>query len=156
MAIKLLRTEIAIEECEKHLIANSAFGTPIESYLTQYSLVTLCAEMQQEVISVAQNRASSISDVGLREFTKNAAKDACKHIMLEHLTGYVGKFGNSRKAVFKTYAASDALTATAYDNAVENRHLVAHSTGVSLTFSEVKVALNSARIVLQWLDSALS
>jgi hypothetical protein len=155
MATKLLRTEIAIEECEKHLIANSAFGTPIESYLTQYSLVTLCAEMQQEVILIAQDKANTIYDTGLREFTRNATADACKHIKLEHLTGYVGKFGNSRKVAFRTLVNYDTVTATTYDNAVSNRHLIAHSSGVSLTFSEVKAALTSARIVLGWLESAL-
>jgi hypothetical protein len=156
MATKLLRTEIAIEECEKHLLANSALGTSIESYLTQYSLITLCAEMQQEVILIAQDRANTINDIGLREFTRIAAADACKHIKLEHLTGYVGKFGNSRKLTFRTHVNNDTLTATTYDNAVSNRHQIAHSSGVSLTFSEVKLALTSARIVLGWLESALA
>jgi hypothetical protein len=44
---------------------------------------------------------------------------------------------------------------TKYNNAVNNRHDVAHRSGVQVTFSELKDAVSAASSILQALASAI-
>ncbi len=68
MAIELIRTYSALAECEEHLKTTKTKGTLIESYLTEHVLVIFCADIQQCVYKLLENRADLSADTGLRSF----------------------------------------------------------------------------------------
>ena len=55
----LVRTYAAAEDCESHLKETGTAGTEIESYLTQYLLVILCADIQQEIYRLSEERTAA-------------------------------------------------------------------------------------------------
>ncbi len=53
----LKRTKLVIASCEKHLEDSNAHNTEIESYLTQYLLIALYAEIEQAIETIIDQRA---------------------------------------------------------------------------------------------------
>lgn len=80
MAALLVRTKSEIEDCAKHLSTSDAFGTEIASYLTQYLLVVLCAEIQQEIYRLCDRRASEANDTALSAYVSTTSRRVLRSI----------------------------------------------------------------------------
>jgi hypothetical protein len=93
----LLRTHAAMEDCEKHLQASGAGGTEIEAYLTQYLVVILCADIQQEIYRLSEERAALISDAGISSFISVTSRKLLRSIKKGEIVGYVAMFGTDCK-----------------------------------------------------------
>lgn len=128
-------------------------GSPIESYLVQHALVVLCAEIQQEVYEIVRVRAAQTDDMQLASFVSNAAQRVLRSVGKSELAGFVGHFGQEEKAKFNELL--DEAEVTKYNNAVNNRHDVAHRNGVQVTFSELKDAVSAASNILQALATSI-
>ena len=76
----LLRTHAAAQDCEIHLKASRATGTEIESYLTQYLVVILCADIQQELYRLSEERAVAAADGGLSSFVAASSRKILRSI----------------------------------------------------------------------------
>lgn len=151
--VRLIRTTAIIEDCEAIVSNPEIMGSPIESYLVQHALVVLCAEIQQEVYEIVRARAAQADDQQLANFVSNAAQRVLRSVGKSELAGFVGHFGQEEKERFNQLV--DDAEVTKYNNAVNNRHDVAHRNGVQVTFSELKDAVSAASNILQALATSI-
>lgn len=149
----LNRTSTVIEDCEAIVMNSAVTGSPIESYLVQHALVVLCAEMQQEIYKIVRQRADQTNDQQLSNFISKAAGRVLRSVGKTELAGFVGLFGQNEKEKFNQLLNETAVTK--YNNAVNNRHDVAHKSGVQVTFSELKEAVVAASGILQAIVASL-
>ena len=154
MASILLRTQLAIDNCRGHLDSAEAWGSEIESYLTQHLLVILCADVQQAIYSVLEARADKASDVELKHFALNTGKRVLRSIGKSEIAGFVGYFGSEAKQYLNENV--NEMEVTIYNNAVSNRHDVAHSLGSNITFRELADIMTAAINLIAVIESAIS
>ena len=129
MAERLVQTNAVYVECQNHLSTGVPGGSPIEAYLTEHILVILCAEVQQKVRQLADQRAQRSTDPALRAFVTAASERILRSVRKDELSTFVGLFGSAYKDDFN--ARLDDRDVTAYNNAVLQRHAVAHRGGSS-------------------------
>src|ERR1017187_5747222 len=120
MTRMLLRTISGVEDCERHLNASGALGTEIESYLTQYLLVVLCADIQQEIYKLSEKRALLAKDTGLLSYVCSSAPLVLRSVGKGDIAKFVGYFGSETKD--KLNSLLGAADVTVFNNAVESRH----------------------------------
>lgn len=154
MESKLLRTQLSVDSCRTHIETAEAWGSEIESYLTQHVLVILCAEVQQEFYSILESRANEAQDTELKNFALMAGKRVLRSIGKSEVAGFVGYFGNEAKEYLNQHV--DEREITLYNNAVSSRHDVAHSTGSNITFREIDDILVAARNFIGVFEQAIS
>lgn len=150
----LVRTHAVTQDCEVHLTNCNAAGTEIESYLTQYLLVVLCADMQQEIYMLSERRASSAADNGLSSFVASSSRKILRSIGKSDIANYVGLFGAECKDRLNSQLTDAEVTI--YNNAVSRRHEVAHNLGTQITFTEFKEAVRIAEKILGAADDSLN
>ena len=153
MDTRLLRTKAATEDCERHLNASGASGTEIESYLTQHILVILCAEMQQEIYRIAEVRAETSKDEDLVRYVSSSGRRILRSIKKDEIATFIGMFGVEAKD--RLNALVNDADVTIYNNAVSNRHDVAHKHGTQITFTELKDATWVAERLLDAVEQSL-
>lgn len=150
----LLRSQLAFDNCQEHLGQSNAWGTEIESYLTQHVLVVMCAEVQQELYGVLEERASRTGDVALKNYAIATCKRVLRSIGKSEVAGFVGYFGSRAKDYLNAHINDEEVTK--YNNAVSGRHDVAHKSGANITFRELGDAMNAARNFIAIVSEAIS
>ena len=150
----MLRTKLAVEDCEKHLSATGCLGSEIESYLTQYLLVVLCADIQQEIYKLAEARAALAADVVIQSYVGSTTRRVLRSVKKEDLSKFVALFGAGKKEQLN--AVLDDVDVTIFNNAVSNRHDVAHSAGSQITLLELKKALFISEKILAAIKNAIA
>lgn len=158
MTERLIRTHTIITECEAVKSIYELNGSPIESYLVQHALVVLCAEMQYEIYDIVENRAKQASDQQLTKFVSSAAHKVLRGVLSSEIVGFVGCFGEDEKDKFRNSIREEDFTK--YNNAVSNRHKVAHQNNaqlnVQVTFLELKEAYSIATDILAAMESSIN
>lgn len=149
----LLRTKSAVDDCEKHLTSSAAFGTEIESYLTQYLLVVLCADIQQEIYKISEARASVVKDDAISAYVAATARKVLRSVGKSDIAKFVEMFGPDHKSKLNNFI-NDA-DVTIFNNAVSNRHDVAHKQGIQITFRELKSAILVSQKILKGVERSL-
>lgn len=149
----MLRTRTAIEDCEIHLDSTHTYGTAIETYLTQHILVLLCADVQQEIYKILDERAMLPGDEELRHFISASGEKVLRSVQKGDIAAFVGLFGSHVKEKFN--ALLEDRDVTIYNIAVDNRHKVAHKQGAQVSFREVKEATDAAGKLLVAVRTAL-
>jgi len=142
MSKKLLRTKSIYDACSLHIKESGASDTEIESYLTQHILVAMCADIQQEIYSILENRLSHTQDREVREFAFATGKKILRSIGKKEVSGFISNFGPRAKQVLD--ANLDDKEVTLYSNAVKNRHDIAHNNGSNITFKELGDIIDAA------------
>lgn len=153
--MKLLRIDEALEKCEEHLSYSSAYGTEIESLLTYSLLVLMCSEFEQVIEKLVQDKCSTITDPGIKEFLGSCVGILFRSVKSSEISGLLNRFGNSYKEAFKLKTDNNARAVTLYNNIVTKRHGVAHSYGTNITFQEVKQFYEEGHIVLDFFQDVL-
>lgn len=153
MAKLLLRTESAVEDCEKHLKTSGGFGTEIESYLTQYLLVVLCADIQQEIYRLSEARASIVKDEAISAYVAATARKIMRSVGKSDIANFVGMFGATPRS--KLNGLIDDADVTIFNNAVNCRHDIAHKHGAQISFNELKNAIAVAQKILGAVEHSL-
>jgi len=128
-------------------------GTEIESYLTQYLLVVLCADVQQELYRLAEARASIANDQSLASFVAASSRKVLRSVGKKEIASFVEMFGSECKN--KLNGRVDEASVSMYSNAVGYRHDVAHKQGSSISFRELKDAVRAAEHLLMATSEAL-
>jgi RiboL-PSP-HEPN len=149
----LLRTKSEIEDCAKHLQSSATFGTEIESYLTQYLVVVLCADIQQEMYRLSEERASVAKDIAISSYVSTSARKVLRSVRKDEIAKFVGMFGPA--SLVKLNSLVSDAEVTIFNNAVSNRHDVAHKQGARITFQELKDAVAIAEKLLDAVDQSL-
>ena len=147
MANKFLRTDVVLENCEEHLRATDTAGTEIESYLTQYALIVFYTDIERELEALIAARIEMSSDVALEGFVNWAYKRLLRSVKTSEIADLLHYFGADVKERFRARVSPE--DAQAYNNAIVGRHTVAHASGVNITFSELKIAVDAGRRVLE-------
>ena len=142
----LLRTSGAIQDCEQHLSASGANGSPIESYLTQHIVVILCAEMQQEIYKLVDQKAKKNTDKLISNFVSSTQKKVLKSIETGAITGFIRLFSPDQGEIINKALSPQEVSM--YNNVVDRRNAVAHKFGATITFLELKNAIDIAKKIL--------
>ena len=150
----LLRTQLSLDNCREHLDKTNSWDTEIESYLTQYVLVIMCSEIQQEIYKVLEYRASKTGDVALKNYAISTCKRVLRSIKKSEVTGFVGYFGETAKEYLNKNINDKDIAI--YDNAVSMRNAVAHQSGTNITFRELEGAMEVAKKFICVVDEAIS
>lgn len=153
MAGVLLRTKSGIEYCDEHLTSTNAYGTEIESYLTQHLLVVLCADIQQEIYRLSEERASLANDAALSSYVSATARKVLRSVQKSEIAKFVGMFGADSKTRLNGLVEDSEVTI--FNNAVFDRHDVAHKQGSQITFRELQHAVEIAEKLLNAVDVCL-
>jgi len=153
--MRILRIEQTLEKCEEHLISASAFGTEIESLLTQSLIVLMCAEFEQTIENIVAEKCSSITDKSIKEFLASCIGAVFRSVSSSEIAGLLNRFGPTHKAIFKQKTENNPVAVTFYNNIVTNRHRVAHAEGSNLTFREAKQFYEKGHVVLDFFREAL-
>ena len=153
MSRYLVRTRFVFEECKNYLQNTGAWGTSVESYLTEHILVVLCGDMQQELYKIAEDRAQQSGDQALHEFVSGASVKILRSIRKKEIAIFIRLFGNDFKEKFN--ASLDDRDVTIYNNAVIQRNRVAHQGGGTMTFNELPDAIFAAYKILESAEEAL-
>lgn len=154
MTSLLLRTKTAVEDCTKHIVASGAQGSEIEAYLTQHLLVIMCAEVEQAIHSILEKRLLSANDPDLCRFAMSSGQRVLRSIKKGELAGFVGRFGDHAQRKFDSLLEEKEVSA--YNNAVQARHDIAHQRGALISYSELVTALNVAEKVLGAVREAIN
>ena len=150
----LLRTQLAFDNCCEHLNDTNSWGTEIESYLTQHVLVIMCAEVQQELYRVLEERAKQAGDEALKSYAIATCKRVLRSIGKGEVAGFVGYFGAEAKEYLNKNINDEEITL--YNNAVAVRHDVAHKSGSNITFRELENTTKAAINFIGVVDMAIS
>ena len=153
--MRIIRIDQTLERCEEHLSSSFAYGTEIESLLTQSILVIMCAEFEQAIEDLVQQKCSSVEDGSIKEFLGSCVSAVFRSVKSSEIAGLLNRFGPSYKEAFKQKTDDNARAVTLYNNIVTNRHGVAHSEGSNATFREVKQFYEEGHVVLDFFQQAL-
>jgi RiboL-PSP-HEPN len=153
--MRIIRIDQTLERCEEHLSSSFAYGTEIESLLTQSILVIMCAEFEQAIEDLVQQKCSSVEDGSIKEFLGSCVSAVFRSVKSSEIAGLLNRFGPSYKEAFKQKTDDNARAVTLYNNIVTNRHGVVHSEGSNATFREVKQFYEEGHVVLDFFQQAL-
>ncbi len=111
--------------------------------------------MQQDILEIADRRAAKASDAALREFVSTAGTMIFRSVMKDEIAKFVGSFGTNYKNDFN--AALDDRDVQLYNNAVQERHKVAHHRGHRSTigFGELGDVIAAAHSILDSIKKVL-
>lgn len=154
MSKLLLRTNAAIESCKLHLQESDSWNTEIESFLTQHILVMMCADVQQEIYKILEKRVGYSGDNEVKDFALASGKKILRSIGKSEVVGFVGNFGEGAKAYLNSHV--DEREITLYNNAVKNRHDVAHKSGSNITFKELEEIVTAATNFIKVVENSIS
>jgi len=96
----ILRIDQALERCEEHLTATSAFGTQIDSLLTHALLVLMYAEFEKTIKKLMREKCSSVKDESIRGFLGECVKAVFRGLKLSDMAGSINKFGTVHKEIW--------------------------------------------------------
>ena len=154
METPLLRTKSVIDDCAEHLRSSDAFGTAIESYLTQHLLVVLCADIQQAIYRLSEERASVAQDTALSSYVSATSRKVLRSVGKGEIAKFVGMF--SVESRDKLNSMIEDHEVTIFNNAVSDRHDVAHKQGSQITFNELQRAVVVAEKLLNAVEQCLA
>ena len=80
--MRLARIDRTLEKCEEHLSETDAFGTEIESLLTQSVLVIMCAEFERKIEELIRDKCSSVVDESIVEFMESCINAVFRSIKI--------------------------------------------------------------------------
>ncbi|HEU5341260.1 hypothetical protein [Edaphobacter sp.] len=153
MGSALIRSKAQLEDCEKHLADTACEGSPIEAYLTQYLVVILCADIQQEIYRLVALRTSTLADEGVKAYIAASVVRIVRSVGKSDISKLLAMFGDETKNNFNDQL--DDKDVSLYSNAVGDRHDVAHKQGSQITLRELQDAIGAAERILMAVEVAL-
>ena len=110
--------------------------------------------MEQGILEIANQRAAKVSDAALHEFVSVAGKRVLRSIQKSEIADFVGSFGVKYKNAFNDEL--DDRDVQLYNNAVQERHKVAHQRiGSTIGFRELGTVIAAARKILDSIKNVL-
>lgn len=152
--MKIPSIDNAILVCENHLKDTGTAQTEIESYLTRYLLIFICATFEEEIEKLLLKRSEKINDDHIKSFFQHCIDKTFRSIKSNEIAGILGKFGNDYKESFQK-KSNGTIEETFFNNIVINRHYTAHTSGTTITFNDLKNYYEKGHIILDYLNEAL-
>lgn len=152
--MKLYNIDQALETCRLHLDITKTQNTPVESYLTRYLIVYICACFEEEIEGIVLQRVRVSSDLLISGFAESCLSQIFRSIKTSEISGLLGRFDAKCKAIFQE-KVSGTIQETFYNNIVLNRHEVAHTKSLNVNFSDLVSYYEEAHKVLDHISTAL-
>lgn len=110
--------------------------------------------MEQGILEVANLRAAKVADAAFHEFVSIAGKRVLRSVKKGDVAEFVGSFGANYKSAFNDRL--DDRDVQLYNNAVQERHRVAHQRHEStIGFGELGSVISAARKILDSITNVL-
>ena len=153
--MRIARIDQAITICDDHLEKSGAKGTEIESFLTQYLCVVMCAAFEEAIKAMVVERAAQHGDQELKSFVESAAGIVFRSPKTEEITGLLRRFGTDCRGRFREELDRNLKAETFFNNIIVNRHETAHSSGSNLSFADLVNFYSEGHVVLDAVKLAL-
>lgn len=151
---RLLRINTAFEECKRHIEENKLSGTRIESFLTQYLLVLLSADVQEEISKISIGAIKHSTECNyLEKYVTNSVEKTFRSVGVDKLSGLLANFGEELKQEFNSRL--DEKDVSFYSNAIRARHEVAHKAGTSISFGDLEKGINCAAKIIDAYEGSM-
>ncbi|MCY3733771.1 MAG: HEPN domain-containing protein [Chloroflexi bacterium] len=160
MPTSLARSELALTISRTHLGSTNTQGSAVESYLTRYLAVVICAEVEETVAepiaahiarSANQHIASFLNNVKRRtNYVANAKYSEIRKILNYFDQSYGDQFAELVRL------SVDDRGLQALGNLVGLRNEVAHTSPPPVTFDEAELALDTAASVVAAVEAVLA
>lgn len=151
--MRFTRIENVIGTCTEHLEATDGYHTEVESYLVQYLLVLIVSEYESRIKELFGRRCARSVDPRVSAFMNQRGAQLITRFGIGEISGSLRWFGDDYKQHFQN--ACDGRTRTAWENIYTNRHLVAHDSGVQMTFGDLRAIYEESLLVLDAIVAAL-
>jgi hypothetical protein len=148
------RVESLIQACKAHLETTNSRGTEIESIFAGHLLVVIHSEFEQHILGLVRSRCLVASDPRLSSLMQYATGRLVRKITLSDLTSTLNTFHAECKQRFSDEVL-DTEYHVSYDNIETNRQLIAHSSGINMTFDDVIAGYRRSLAVLDAFERAL-
>ena len=152
--MRLQRIDYVLASCRAHLDSTASRSTEMEAYLVGYLLVIICSAYEQRIKDLVIARSKHSKDVDLTSFVTGVSARVVRSIKCSEVAGVLGLFGSHCKEKFQQ-DVNDTPAQVAYDNIINNRHMVTHGGGTNMTFADVEREYRKSRLVLDAMGSAL-
>ena len=151
--MRMVRTTFALEEIRAYV--GIASGNPlIESYFVQFLLVSFYSECEEVLSSIMERRLNVIEDIKVSSFISKTNDAMFRRVKKAEINDILKKFNCGTGDIISQYVGS--LNLQPYFDAITNRHLVAHSEGVTMTLSSFADALPCAEAIFDAVEQALA
>lgn len=152
--MKIARVEEAFEKCRNHLTQTNSFSTEVETFLTQHLLVLICASFEEEIEQIIAERANATKDPHIASFCRSCVAKGFRNPKTSDIAGLLGRFGEDYKRIFQSNVTG-TKEETNFNNIVNNRHKVAHESGVNVTYTELEKFYREGVTILDKFKEAL-
>lgn len=156
MAVELPRTDLALEECRKHLEAVTASKSNldtalIEAYLAQHLAVVLCAEVEEIVTGLVYDRIDrSGCDPEIISLLKARKRGVIRNASHKEIADTLGQLGVGVRDAYVN-AIDNGIGERGIwhlGNAVAARDDVAHRAPPNVSLGDVRLAFEAATEVI--------
>jgi hypothetical protein len=142
-----------IDACRRHIIETNSKDTEIETFLTRFLLIHLCAFYEKEIERIVVKRAEKSGDREIISYIEKTVD--VRNIKAGSIKGNILKrFGDECANSFWDKVDNKEL-GQRYDNILENRNQAAHGGRVEMTLDELIKSHEFAKKVLATLSAAL-
>jgi hypothetical protein len=154
--MRITHIDEIITFCSEHLERSSGTGTIIESYLTQYLLVAMCAAFEEEIKKTILSRAAKARDRYLLAFVESCVGAIFRSARSSEIAGLLNRLSEDHKKDFQDRLSVNPRAETFFNNIVTNRHATAHRvSGSTITFKELVKFYEEGHIVLDAFSDVL-
>jgi hypothetical protein len=142
--MELERTKDSLEKIKAHL-SNGVNDPHIESFFVQYLLVVFYAESEDIIKRIIKTRLLEIQDRKVANFIFKTSEGMIRRTKKNDINEVLKLFDCGDGDIIARNCHD--LNLQPYSNAIANRHLVSHSTGVSITLREFEDAIPCAESI---------
>ena len=143
-----------VEDCKKYLENKNAYGTALETYLTRFLLVYICAQYEIEIKEIVRGFIAKKRCTDLESLIVNRL--LIRDIKTSALCGSIlKKISDKHGESFKNQV-NNSDAERHYHNIIQNRNDVAHAGRTNMSFNELYTTYESAAQVLVIFSNALN
>lgn len=143
-----------VDSCQNYLKNTKTSGTSLESYLTKYLLISICAEYEKEIKRIVRRKAINPTNEDLTSFI--IKKTDVRSLRICDLKNNILRLFNDSYPIKFQELLNGMNYVSKYSNIVENRNLAAHGESVNMSFDELIKTYESAENVLKVFSTVLN
>lgn len=143
-----------ILSCQNYLKDTKTERTPLESYLTKYLLIYICAEYEKEYRDIVHKKAIKSNDAEITAFIDK--KIDVRSLKIADLKGNILKLFNEEYPKMFQDELNKIDVVSKYHNIIEARNSAAHGGVINMSFNEVITTYESAEDILRIFSNVIN
>ncbi len=144
----------AISVCREHINAAGAQGTDIESFLTQYIMIRICANFEERVRVLLSQPFDTISDEYIRALAQHGVRHITQGTKTSDIARMLSRIDPTLRDEFRQ-RVNGTEKENSFNLIVANRNRTAHERGSDITFDDLINHYEDAHRVLDDLSDAI-